>query len=98
MQKYYNIRQAADYTGKSEVTIRKYLGLQGKPTRLPNAYKTETLNGYFWQIPEMDLINSGLKTTQAQAFNKDADVQQLLAKIEQQEKIIEKLLEIITKQ
>lgn len=59
-----NIREASERTGKSEMTIRKYLGLTNPPraSRLPNARKVarpgESVET--WQIPVSDLFNAGL--------------------------------------
>lgn len=56
------INEAARRSGKSIMTIRKYLGLTGLPSKLPNARKIlkpgdkqET-----WAIPFSDLFNAGL--------------------------------------
>lgn len=89
-----NIREASELTGKSEMTIRKYLGLTNPPraSRLPNARKVarpgESLET--WQIPVSDLFNAGLmkqtpgdnQATIAPADNSD-QVKQLQAEIEQ---------------
>lgn len=59
-----NIREAAELTGRSEMTIRKYLGLTKppRPTRLPNARKQVRPGEAVatWAIPLSDLHNSGL--------------------------------------
>ena len=59
-----NIREAAEYAGVSEMTIRKYLGLTKPPrtTRLPNARKQVRPGDLVetWAIPISDLHNSGL--------------------------------------
>lgn len=59
-----NIREAAEMTGLSEMTIRKHLGL-GKPpqkTILPNARKAIRAGDTkeTWAIPVSDLHNAGL--------------------------------------
>jgi hypothetical protein len=60
----FNIAEAAKATGKSQMTIRKYLGLSGRPSRLPNAQKVLKAGDFqeTWQIPESDLWQSGLMT------------------------------------
>ena len=68
----FNIAEAAKVTGKSEMTIRKYLGLgkPAKPSRLPNAKKVrrDGDNQDTWAIPLSDLFNAGLmKSTPAKA-------------------------------
>ena len=92
MSNLYNIGEAAKFTGKSEMTIRKYLGLQGRPSRLPNAKKVETPSGYTWQIPEHDLIQAGLcKSVQIEPSN-ELDVLKDLIKVQAQ--MIQQLLDI----
>jgi DNA-binding transcriptional MerR regulator len=71
----FNIREASEIAGVSEMTIRKYLGLTKPPraNRLPNARKQirpgESVAT--WQIPLSDLHNAGLmkkgKSNQATA-------------------------------
>jgi hypothetical protein len=68
----FNIPEAAKVTGRSEMTIRKYLGLTKppKPSRLPNARKIRRPNDSqdTWAIPLSDLFNAGLmKDTPATA-------------------------------
>jgi len=57
-----NISEAAKVSGKSIMTIRKYLGLTGQPSRLPNARKIMKTgeNQETWQIPLSDLFNAGI--------------------------------------
>jgi hypothetical protein len=57
-----NISEAARVSGKSIMTIRKYLGLTGQPSRLPNARKVMKPgeNQEAWQIPLSDLFNAGI--------------------------------------
>jgi hypothetical protein len=57
-----NISEAARLSGKSVMTIRKYLGLTGQPSRLPNARKIMKPgeNQETWQIPLSDLFNAGI--------------------------------------
>ena len=57
-----NISEAAKVSGKSLMTIRKYLGLTGQPSRLPNARKIMKPgeNQETWQIPLSDLFNAGI--------------------------------------
>lgn len=59
-----NIREACELTGKSEMTIRKYLGLTKPPraSRLPNARKLAKPGEIqeTWHIPISDLFNAGL--------------------------------------
>jgi len=57
-----NISEAAKVSGKSIMTIRKYLGLTGQPSRLPNARKVMKTgeNQETWQIPLSDLFNAGI--------------------------------------
>jgi len=64
-----NLKEAGQLTGLSETTLRKYLGLTGKPSRLPNARKVSREGKDFWEIPVSDLFNAGLmkgKTTPRQ--------------------------------
>lgn len=60
----FNIPEAAKVTGRSEMTIRKYLGLTKppKPSRLPNARKVRRPGDSqdTWAIPLSDLFNAGL--------------------------------------
>ena len=55
-----NLKEAGQLTGLSETTLRKYLGLTGKPSRLPNARKVSREGKDFWEIPVSDLFNAGL--------------------------------------
>jgi hypothetical protein len=59
-----NLKEAAEITGVSEMTIRKYLGLTKppRPNRLPNARKIrrEGDTQDTWAIPLSDLHNAGL--------------------------------------
>jgi len=58
-----NIKQAAAFSGRSEQTIRNYLGLNPKApgeSRLPNAKKVKKGNKEIWQIPVKDLFEAGL--------------------------------------
>lgn len=59
-----NLREAAEITGVSEMTIRKYLGITKppRPNRLPNARKIrrEGDTQDTWAIPLSDLHNAGL--------------------------------------
>lgn len=94
-----NIREASELTGKSEMTIRKYLGLTNPPraSRLPNARKVarpgESVET--WQIPVSDLFNAGLmkqtpgdnQATIAPANNSD-QVSKLQAEIDQLKLVI----------
>ena len=72
-----NISEAARLSGKSVMTIRKYLGLTGQPSRLPNARKIMKTgeNQETWQIPLSDLFNAGImkgnKPAPAQATPED---------------------------
>lgn len=60
----FNIREASEIAGVSEMTIRKYLGLTKppRPNRLPNARKQVRPGESVatWQIPLSDLHNAGL--------------------------------------
>jgi len=73
-----NISEAARLSGKSVMTIRKYLGLTGQPSRLPNARKIMKPgeNQETWQIPLSDLFNAGImkgnKPAPAQASPEEA--------------------------
>lgn len=57
MEKTYTLSEAAEVTGKSRVTLRRYLD-QG---RFPNAYRDEKdPNSQPWHIPAADLRAAGL--------------------------------------
>lgn len=64
-----NLKEAAEITGLSEMTIRKYLGLTGRPNRLPNARKIRREGDFqdTWAIPLSDLHNAGLMKKTAKA-------------------------------
>lgn len=58
-----NIKQAAEFSGRPEQTIRNYLGLNPKApgeSRLPNARKVKDGKKEVWQIPVKDLFEAGL--------------------------------------
>lgn len=64
-----NLKEAAEITGLSEMTIRKYLGLTGRPNRLPNARKIRREGDFqdTWAIPLSDLHNAGLMKSKGKA-------------------------------
>jgi len=83
-----NIREACELTGKSEMTIRKYLGLTKPPraSRLPNARKEirpgESVST--WQIPVSDLFNAGLMKSlpESQATLEQPDTSEQVIKLQ----------------
>jgi DNA-binding transcriptional MerR regulator len=60
---FYNITQAANATGKSNPTIRKYL----REGKLPNAIESSNGNAKTVSIPLTDLVAAGLMDTVSSA-------------------------------
>jgi hypothetical protein len=76
------INEASRATGKSIVTIRKYLGLTGLPSKLPNARKLlpEGEKQERWQIPLSDLYNAGLmKGNASKSTQPETEAEETLA-------------------
>lgn len=75
------ISEAARRSGKSVMTIRKYLGLTGQPSRLPNARKHTRPgeNQETWAIPLSDLFNAGLMKGKVAADPKPEEEVSLVA-------------------
>lgn len=77
-----NIREASELTGKSEMTIRKYLGLTKppRPIRLPNARKIAKPGEIqeTWQIPISDLYNAGLMVSKTPETAQEANSEQVI--------------------
>lgn len=71
-----NIREAAEITGLSETTIRKALGLTGRPSKLPNARKVRREGDFqdTWAIPLSDLHNAGLMKSKASRKDEQAEL------------------------